>query len=706
MFSRDTQTFVALNALKTSATERPRPLVVWIGAGASVWAGYPLWKSLASGMHSQFSREVAAYERDAASAALQQEQYPELFEFMRISDEQAYLNMLVSAFSPREVTPVYSRFLGALKGIKPTFVLTTNVDDMLERNLSALETVQRSDVERIPTLITQGTGFVGKMHGSVSSAKSMVFSKSDYDDIALNDSLLTALSRVLSTSTVLFLGYGLRDAHIISTLQRTAKTLPLFGMGPHFIVTPQGSNTELPTSVRRIQYVTEPADHRSALLALELVADSPSKLSAALPSDTSPPMRPRDSESIYFISDLVPPGTVTTSQTLTIEGHSDSRKREMIVGDGYVDGEVDLHDYSALHDVVVGLICFDRLCVSLDHLGILHQLLTAPIFWSVAATKALQLFIPPRETAVIFPDSRAPVGDLGVIHIGSVSSSFEDFTGIKAAELIRRQIKPAPGHEAMAERQLEQLERSLIDLSDQSPANSLADMTRGALMHPSIRGLLGVSAGTPRSAVPRWVAFPILRLANVMRKGVICEHLGVRATRMIWGSERLATAVFAAAAGVAWADDAASYVLAGRFNSDLGALIRRQPELLVGVLRFRESPAGQSLRREISERLALNEGGQIVTALNSGLREAIPVAVLQQARDQLSGLFMPRESDTPLVPAVWGDLRNADARIARWRSRSRALLDEYCRTNRVGGYDACPCGSGDKLRFCCVAALS
>jgi hypothetical protein len=164
---------------------------------------------------------------------------------------------------------------------------------------------------------------------------------------------------------------------------------------------------------------------------------------------------------------------------------------------------------------------------------------------------------------------------------------------------------------------------------------------------------------------------------------------------MILGSERLASAAFCASSGTEWADDAASYALTGRFNSDVGAFVAKQPNLLHAVLQFRDSSAGANFRREILDRMAANDGGQVVTAVNAGLRQALALSLLEQARDRLAGLFIPREAAPRLVPAIWGDLRNADKRIAGWRKRSRTLLDDVCRSRGIGPYNACPCGSGD-----------
>ena len=531
----------------------------------------------------------------------------------------------------------------------------------------------------------------------------LVFSEQDYFELKADIPYLHALSSIFSTSTVLFLGYGLQDEHVLSAVQNSSNIHPLFGVGPHFVVSPEGQCTLSP-SVRRISYIADPPDHRSALLALEAAAE----FTANEPLEADSPItdvRNSGVESVYFISDLLPPGQWTTSQTVGIKGVSDSETRQMVRGEGYVDGEVILHDYSALHDVVVGLICFDVIYLSIDNLGRLHRLLGSSIFWTLVEAEAVRLVVPPPEPGVIFSSSQALVGDLEAFNLGSKSSSFELFAEMTISELIRKQIQPKPGHERVAESQMARLESGILDLRKTLTSDQLSFRTRSALMHPSIRSLLGVSPGTPRGSVPRWVVFPILRLAGVIRKGIICQHLKARATRMIFGSEKLASAAFSAAAGTEWADNAASYVLTGRFNSDLGKIIESEPTLWGNILNFRESPVGIQFRREISERLLVNEGGQVSTAINAGLGQAVPSSVLQRAQDQLSGLFTPRNVGSLLVPAVWGDLRNSEERIAGWRRQSESLLDQECASRNIGPYDDCPCGSGEKTKFCCSLTL-
>ena len=48
----DQETILSLRALKQAALSS-KPIVLWIGAGASKWAGYPSWKDLALELRSQ-----------------------------------------------------------------------------------------------------------------------------------------------------------------------------------------------------------------------------------------------------------------------------------------------------------------------------------------------------------------------------------------------------------------------------------------------------------------------------------------------------------------------------------------------------------------------------------------------------------------------------------------------------------------------------
>ncbi len=230
-------------------------------------------------------------------------------------------------------------------------------------------------------------------------------------------------------------------------------------------------------------------------------------------------------------------------------------------------------------------------------------------------------------------------------------------------------------------------------------------LTKGALLHPSVQQLLGFSDALFPGNVPRWLAFPVLRLADVIMVGCACEYFKLPATKIAFGSEVLAGAAFALAGTRDWVDSVASYALTGRFNTELGAFVRADPSILMKVLSFRETQAGVNLRKEILQALESQAGSEFVASVNGGLKAIVPASVMEQARDQLSGLLFESSHVGQVVPAVWTNIRNSDATTAFWRARSRRMLEDHCATKGIREYDSCPCGSGEKLKFCCGRAL-
>ena len=251
--------------------------------------------------------------------------YPKLFEEMKTSDSALYFSLLTAAFAPRQPTPVYERLLRALDRIEPTYVLTTNVDEALERNLSGPEVVQRSNVERLPQLLGEGKAFICKLHGSISAVETMVFSARDYDDVQTDTPFVNSLRSILADCSVLFVGYGLQDDHVVAALARGAETHPLFGTGPHFIMMPEGS-LRVPAEVRRISYLVDPTDHRSALLTLEFVADMQDYSGETATAARSNGVGQTNRNSVYFVGELLPWGQHTTSQTIRERASSGPRE--------------------------------------------------------------------------------------------------------------------------------------------------------------------------------------------------------------------------------------------------------------------------------------------------------------------------------------------------------------------------------------------
>ena len=134
-----------------------KPLLAWVGAGASSWLGYERWNQVAERFHGTFLRTEARYPRTEASHALDGERYPDVFQRCRDTNPQRYKALLADSFRPRQTTPVYERFLAALKMADRLSIVTTNIDEALERSLPEFVLVQRSDLARATSFINDHT---------------------------------------------------------------------------------------------------------------------------------------------------------------------------------------------------------------------------------------------------------------------------------------------------------------------------------------------------------------------------------------------------------------------------------------------------------------------------------------------------------------------------------------------------------------------
>ncbi len=692
MLDGDFTTYQSLRALTEIVTEDARPLVLWIGAGASVWCNYPTWKELAEAIHSGFIRRDRRYNKEVGQRLIETEDYPGLFGLCRQSHEQLYFSLLVKELKTRPTTPVYKRFIGDLNLIKPTAILTTNVDELLEHNLRDLTVLQRSDISRAVDLIHKKEGFVVKLHGSLSSIRSTIFTADDYEKLLEEEEYTKLLEYIFTATSVVFFGYGLADQYVLKLLNASDRLKAISGTGPHFAVLSK-LGLQLPEFIHRIGYVPEAhSDHRSSLTVLEeVIAAKPASEGGVSIYDFEKSTALR---SAHLLSEILPPGSWRTSQTLGL-----SNGMELINGSGITTAELPITESTALHDLVVGLLCFDVVYVPFRSTSKLHLLLGGDLFWSLIQDEALKLIEWSNILAISYPDPAS----LSNGELRSCNFTQED-ERVRIRERIRASLAAVPGKEAEANKLFEDLERR-VEFVDRHREPAVERITQGLLSRPSVRSLIGMSVGTPSTSIPRWMAYPILRLANLVKVGVASQLFGFASTKVDYGAAKLAGPAFAAATGLEWADDMAAYVATGEFGTDLGVFIRQDPNRLKDLIKFRESQSGVSFRKEVLQQLAIGAGSDFAASVNAGLRHSIPTAVLQQAHDHVAGLITPKDPGATLTrTAIWNGAR-VDEALLLWKKESQRKFSEYSRTKRIYAHDLCPCNSGERVRDCCKISL-
>ena len=206
------------------------------------------------------------------------------------------------------------------------------------------------------------------------------------------------------------------------------------------------------------------------------------------------------------------------------------------------------------------------------------------------------------------------------------------------------------------------------------------------------------------NAIPRWLAYPTLRLAHLVQTGLICNQLHIRASRVPFGGVPLLSAAFSIKPGDQSAYEYASFVLGGVYGSNLSTFLEKNPTAFLKILEFRATAEGEALRREVSDRLETNDGTEFSAAIEGSLKMAIPNMVLQAARNKFSTL-MKTVNQNASVTAVWSDSTAGDPSLRLWRERSRVLLWEDAQSLGLNSDSLCMCGSGDRLRDCCLKPL-
>jgi len=681
--------------------ESNKPLVFWLGAGVSKWCGYPLWGELADKLHSCFLKYEPTYDKQNAITLLKENNYPDFFDLCKTNNKKKYFSFLAKEFAPQKTTPVYERFVNILNEIKPLQIITTNVDEKLEASLTQIKTIQKTDIEHCLTSINNQESFICKIHGSISSIKSVVFTSEDYANLIGNSSYITLLKNIFSSTNVVFIGYGLGDEYILKSLLDVEELKSIFGDGPHFAVLPEIEVT-LPPSTRIISYIAEPhRDHRSSIQVVNEIK-SVKKTDDDKPLSQFESLKSLKISSSHLLSYIYPPGTWTSSQNIKFAEAEGLKKpeRSAYIGNGFDNSELPLSSSTAMHDVIVGLLCFDTVYCPLAALSRLHDLLGPNIFWELVKNGCLKFIEWKSQEAIIYPNAQALTGgDLGSLEVFN-----KDKKEKTIQETIRKHLKPTPGREKTAEELFCLLENN-IKIIDSSLEPSVPSLVRGLLLRPSLRKLLGMSGGVLATSIPQWMKFPVLRLANVVKIGCACQLLGIASTKLEFGTASLAGLAFSAPSGKIVTDEMASYVLTGRFDMDLGKLAVSDPSILLAILKFRDMQIGVSLREDILNQLSLGLGSDFVTSVNASLSSSLPLRTLQAARDKLSGLLTPKDHDSGITTIVWNDIKYEKNALSLWKKRSEKEFLEYCQKENINNYDLCPCGSGEKMKFCCKEAL-
>jgi len=214
---------------------REEEVIIWIGAGLSTYAGYPTGKRLGEIL----LENLSDHEKSLISNGLTLPYLAE--EFFRIKGNNR--NQLIKILSQTFINiKPQSTKLHDLLSIIPHFktIITTNYDTLIEDSYKERAQVLYSQLQ-IP-YIAKDKIQVFKVHGDLLEPKSIIITKSDYENFfksEIDKNLYwTVIKERIATKNVLFLGYNLEDINVSVIFDRITEVL-----GPDkkesFLIAPQ-----------------------------------------------------------------------------------------------------------------------------------------------------------------------------------------------------------------------------------------------------------------------------------------------------------------------------------------------------------------------------------------------------------------------------------------------------------------------------------
>lgn len=199
---------------------RKEEMILFAGAGLSLYAGYPSGNSLARIMYDNLTftqRNAIDFSPDLLKLA-------EDIYNLKSGNKNYLIEILKREFQKDPVSTEIHNILAKIPQIKT--VITTNYDALFETTNKNLEVIRRSSDYSIANLKKQQ---LFKIHGDLSDTKNIILTKSDYNNFFIENKdetvFWTAVKDRLASNHILFIGYSLEDDNIMFMFERILREL-------------------------------------------------------------------------------------------------------------------------------------------------------------------------------------------------------------------------------------------------------------------------------------------------------------------------------------------------------------------------------------------------------------------------------------------------------------------------------------------------
>lgn len=227
--------------------------VVYVGAGASASSGYKLWGDLIKSLLEKAKPILLADVYDWAIDKMNTGQYLLVAELLeRKLGKKNLADIIFQEYGKplKRPTPIDIE----IGRIPFSCAVTTNYDPLLEnaKGFAATSTWQTPNVllKLLRADLQKRGKLVFKVHGDAFDPSSIVLGTSRYREVVSGSATLRGAQKTLFlTRTVLFVGFGFTDPHVLGILEELIKEYGLANVGPHYAIF---SPREAPADVQQM----------------------------------------------------------------------------------------------------------------------------------------------------------------------------------------------------------------------------------------------------------------------------------------------------------------------------------------------------------------------------------------------------------------------------------------------------------------------
>ncbi|MFG6620628.1 SIR2 family protein [Sulfitobacter sp. 1A05707] len=275
----------AYKSLREILIEERRPIIFWLGAGASFDAGIPGWaqlRNLLADAAMERLRDIEGPEGDEAEAAVelakvQRNLWGAFSTLKRYAGETTYRDEIRKHIAPKDNTqpPDVLKLIWSMPQVKG--VITLNLDGLeekahrFERQSEMPDVFTGANIKQHVSTIGSHRPFIARLHGHHSDYSSWVFTEDEISNLLRDPGYRAAIDLVLKGSTVVFLGISAEDVAAGGFCQNLAEKGVHFG-SHYWITNKVDSNTSEwaeKYGIQKVIYkVTEGENHSDALLDL------------------------------------------------------------------------------------------------------------------------------------------------------------------------------------------------------------------------------------------------------------------------------------------------------------------------------------------------------------------------------------------------------------------------------------------------------